>query len=153
VGDLELWSYNSKDFTPKMQKSLNSHNAAISSCVDFAPNGKVFATGGSDSLVNIWDVNEHVCLRTLDHLNSPVTNISISHDSVYVASANEDTLTNTSSVDISHIESGENIWTLPNASVTSLAWHPSKHILAYSARERDRHDRETGVIKVFGSLV
>lgn len=152
-GDIELWGCNLKESTLKIQKQLQAHNAAQASCVDFAPNGKIFATGGSDSLVSIWDVNEHVCLRTLDHLNSPVTNLSISHDSIYVASSNEDTLTNTCSVDISHIESGENIWTMPNVSVTSLAWHPSKHILAYSVRERDRHDRETGVIKVYGNLV
>jgi THO complex subunit 3 len=149
-GDIEMWE--TKDWIPKLVQVLNT--TSTSCCVDVAPNGKTFITGGLDSLVSIWDTNEQVCLRTLDHLGGSIKNISISHDSVYVASGNEDTTTSTSStIDISHIETGENVWSIPNSAVTSLAWHPSKHILAYSFKEINRHDRDVGTIKVIGALV
>lgn len=51
------------------------------------------------------------------------------------------------------VESGDNVHTIQNGSpVNCLAWHPKKHLLAYTGKEKDKHDRDTGYIKVFGSF-
>jgi hypothetical protein len=66
------------------------------------------------------------------------------------------------------VESGESVHSFSNGyAVTSVAWHPSKLLLAYTGKDKDRydavrlvvlgiilrHERETGVIKAFGMFV
>jgi len=143
-GCIEIW--NSHEFKNIRTITVNSTPLHSITC---APNGKYYAVGGSDSLVSLWDVKDNVCLRTLDHLNATVKSLSISHDSQFIASGTEDSI-----IDISHVETGEHIHTIKNeAPVSCVVWHPSKHLLAYSGRDKDKHDRETGVIKVFGNMV
>lgn len=46
-------------------KSIQSINAHPSNCIciKFDPTGKYFATGSTDALVSLWDVEELVCVR------------------------------------------------------------------------------------------
>jgi THO complex subunit 3 len=140
TGDVEMWSW--PEF--KQIKSISVNNCPIY-CLDFAPNGKNFALGCQDSLVSFWDVKDHVCTKTFGNLSGIVKSVRISHDNQYIASGSDDNF-----IDISHLESGENIYSLKNEAVSSLAWHPTKHLLAIAGRDKDRHERETGAIKVFG---
>lgn len=46
-------------------KSIQSIKAHPSNCIciKFDPTGKYFATGSTDALVSLWDVEELVCVR------------------------------------------------------------------------------------------
>lgn len=46
-------------------KTIQSINAHPSNCIciKFDPTGKYFATGSTDALVSLWDVEELVCVR------------------------------------------------------------------------------------------
>ena len=89
----------------------------------------------------------------------PVRTVSVSFDGEFVASGSEDHF-----IDISHIESGmsffeeawgyvvgEKIFQIPvNAATNSLAWHPTRHLIAYACDDVDKSGRAMGGLRVWG---
>jgi THO complex subunit 3 len=49
-----------------------------SSCVaaELQPNGRYLATGGTDSIIALWDTTDWICQRTISKLGGPVRSIS-----------------------------------------------------------------------------
>ncbi|KAJ3412808.1 THO complex subunit 3 [Chytridiales sp. JEL 0842] len=114
-------------------------------CIEFDPKGRYMATGSSDALVSLWDLDDLVCVRTFGRLDWPVRTISFSHDGELIASGSEDHL-----IDISHVESGERVHKIQlNAAVNTVAWHPTKYMLAYAGDETGGRGSE-GCVRVFG---
>lgn len=69
--------------------------------------------------------------------------LSFSHDSQYLASGSEDLV-----IDIAHVETGEQAYAVDSkVAVNSVAWHPSRLILAYAGDEKrsSRPDRSSFV--------
>jgi THO complex subunit 3 len=117
-------------------------------CLKFDPKGRYFATGGADTLVTLWDIQELVCVRTFGKLDWPVRTIGFSFDGEYIASGSEDHV-----IDISNIETGESVFQIQSSAATnSLAWHPSKHIIAYAGEEtfKEERERDQGFLRIFG---
>jgi len=50
----------------KCMKTLHAHTGTVYT-IDVDPTGRYFATGGSDALVNIWDIQELICIRSLSN--------------------------------------------------------------------------------------
>ncbi|ORX75402.1 WD40 repeat-like protein [Anaeromyces robustus] len=137
-GTIEVLEYPSL----KELKSIQAHTANCY-CLEFDPNGRYLATGSADTLVSLWEVEDLTCIRTFGNLNWPVRTISFSHDGEYLASASEDLF-----IDISNVETGEQVHKIEcNAAMNSLAWHPSKYLLAYAG---DELDNKIGIVRVFG---
>ena len=110
--------------------SVWAHTTNIYSLA-FDRTGKLFATGAADALVSLWDAEENVCLRSFARLDWPVRAVTFSHDSTLIASASEDPF-----IDISEVDTGAKVHALPvRAAVNSIAWHPSKYLLAYACDE------------------
>ncbi|OQR79911.1 THO complex subunit 3-like [Tropilaelaps mercedesae] len=119
-------------------------------CIEFDPCGRYFATGSSDALVSLWDVNELLCVRTFTRLDWPVRTLSFSHDGKMIASASEDLV-----IDIAHVETGEMVYQIPvKASAFSVAWHPKRHLLAFACDDKypvsEDRERDAGLVKLFG---
>lgn len=55
---------------------LNGHT---SSCltVEMQPTARYLATGGSDSIIALWDTSDWLCQRTLTRMTGPVRSISM----------------------------------------------------------------------------
>jgi THO complex subunit 3 len=84
-GKTRILSY--PDFEPVLQLSypvepgessefvLKGHT---SSCLtaEMSPTGKYLATGGSDSIIALWDTTDWICQRTVSGLSGPVKSIS-----------------------------------------------------------------------------
>ena len=71
--------------------------------------------------------------------------ISFSHDSAYIASGSEDSI-----LDISNVATGEHAHAINvNAAVNTVAWHPSRHVLALAGDEKDRMHRDAGNVRVY----
>ncbi|KAJ3332468.1 hypothetical protein HDU76_000114 [Blyttiomyces sp. JEL0837] len=114
-------------------------------CIEFDPRGRYMATGSSDAIVSLWDLEDLVCVRTFGRLDWPVRTISFSYDGELIASGSEDHL-----VDISHVDTGEHIHTIQcSAAVNTVAWHPSKYLLAYAGDETGARGPE-GNLRIFG---
>ncbi|KAJ3020855.1 hypothetical protein HKX48_000085 [Thoreauomyces humboldtii] len=124
---------------------LVAHTANLY-CIDFDPKGKYFATGSADALICLWDIEDLTCLRTFGTLEWPVRTLSISYDGELIASGSEDRV-----IDIAAIETGERIHTIQcSAATNSIAWHPSKHLLAY-ANDDVSATRSEGNLRLFGT--
>lgn len=56
-----------ESYGDRAEFTLNGHT---SSCLtaEMQPNGRHLATGGSDSVIALWDTNDWVCKRTLTGL-------------------------------------------------------------------------------------
>ncbi|XP_065194153.1 THO complex subunit 3-like [Sycon ciliatum] len=129
----------------KVQHTLNAHPANCIS-IKMDPTNKYFATGSADALATLWDLDELVCVRTFSRLDWPVRSLSFSHDGQMLASASEDLF-----IDISMVETGEAVCQVTcNAPTFSVAWHPSKHLLAFACDDKDKHERDSGSIRLFG---
>ncbi|KAM9835666.1 THO complex subunit 3 [Syngnathus typhle] len=131
-------------------KTIQSINAHPSNCIciKFDPTGKYFATGSNDALVSLWDLSELVCVRCFSRLDWPVRTLSFSHDGKMLASASEDHF-----IDIAEVETGAKLWEVQCSPTFTVAWHPKRHLLAYSCDDKDdKYDnsREAGTVKLFG---
>ncbi|KAM9795603.1 THO complex subunit 3-like [Neosynchiropus ocellatus] len=128
-------------------QSINAHPSNCI-CIKFDPTGKYFATGSTDALVSLWDVDELVCVRCFSRLEWPVRTLSFSHDGKMLASASEDHF-----IDIADIETGEKLWEVQCDSPTfTVAWHPKRPLLAYACDVKDgKYDssRDVGMVRLF----
>ena len=115
-------------------------------CIEFDSTGTRFAVGSADALVCLWDFQELACIRTFSKLEWPVRTISFSHDSAYVAAGSEDPF-----IDISNVHTGKQAHAISTTAATNaVAWHPSRHLLAYAGDQKDRMGKDEGSLRVFG---
>ncbi|KAF9515242.1 hypothetical protein BS47DRAFT_1294173 [Hydnum rufescens UP504] len=127
TGSIAILDYPSLEYLDKITGHIKSCHA-----IGADTRGRYVATGGSDSLVNVWDVQDWICLRTIPNAESTVVAVAFSCDGEYVASACE-----SSYLDITESETGLHNTRVPQRSTAlSLAWHPSQQILASAGGER-----------------
>ncbi|KAI0136287.1 WD domain-containing protein [Xylariales sp. AK1849] len=103
----------------------------MSSCLtaELQPANRYLATGGSDSLISIWDTEEWICVRTITKMVGPVRSISFSFDGNYIVGGSDEG----SALEFSYVETGEHLFTYKTASPCPLvAWAPNRYALAYS---------------------
>ena len=102
------------------------HRGAIKS-VTFSPNGKILASGGSDSRVKLWNAENGRLLFTREGHLSEVTNISFRPDGKILASSSDE-----GNVRVWNLENGLEISTLEGhlGRVTSVMFSPDGKTLA-----------------------
>lgn len=131
AGGVQVLEYPSKTV-------VASNRCHMSACItlDFAPNGRYFATGGTDAMVALWDADELSCIRTWGTLEWPIRSLSFSHNSELLAAVSEDNF-----LIICHVESGAVIQKLNTelGGMHSVAWHPTRLVLAF-AGDKSRGD-------------
>ncbi|CEJ93315.1 Putative THO complex subunit 3 [[Torrubiella] hemipterigena] len=68
---------------------LNGHT---SSCLtaQMQPSGRYLATGGSDSIISLWDTTDWICQRTLTKMVGPVKSLSFTFDGSYVVGGSDE---------------------------------------------------------------
>ncbi|KAF4998852.1 hypothetical protein FDECE_11695 [Fusarium decemcellulare] len=101
---------------------LNGHT---SSCLtaELQPTGRYLATGGSDSIIALWDTTDWICQRTITRMVGPVKSLR-------------------SGLEISHVETGDHVHTFKTAGACPVvAWAPTRYCLAYS---------DLGILRIVG---
>ncbi|KAH8808261.1 WD40-repeat-containing domain protein [Xylogone sp. PMI_703] len=133
-GRVKILSY--PDFEPVFQTSydpsipftLNGHTSSCLS-VEMQPTARFLATGGSDSIIALWDTTEWICQRTLIDMVGPVRSISFSFDGSFIVGGSDEG----PGLEIAHTETGEYVHTVKTAGPCPVvAWHPSRYCLAYT---------------------
>ncbi|RCI11472.1 hypothetical protein L249_7313, partial [Ophiocordyceps polyrhachis-furcata BCC 54312] len=122
---------------PKREFQLQGHT---SSCltVELSPTAKYIATGGSDSIISLWDTEDLICQRTISSLAGPVRSISFTWDGSYIVGGTDEG----SGLDVHHVETGDLVHTVKTAgSSPVVAWAPLRYCLAYS---------DLGVLRIVG---
>lgn len=123
--------------SPKSAFTLNGHTSSCLS-VELQPPARLLATGGSDSIIALWDTTDWICKNTLIDMTGPVRSISFSYDGSYIVGGSDEG----TGLEIAHAESGEYVHSIKTtAPCPIVAWHPSRYILAYG---------EGGVLKILG---
>lgn len=113
---------------PSTPFTLSGHTSACLS-VELQPTARWLATGGSDSIIALWDTTDWICHRTLIDMVGPVRSISFSFDGSYIVGGSDEGV----GLEISHTETGEHVHTVKTAGSSPIvAWHPSRYQLAYS---------------------
>lgn len=69
-----LFHYNYKGQDPS-EFSLHGHTSS-SLTAELQPTGRYLATGGSDSIIALWDTTDWICQRTLTPMVGPVRSLS-----------------------------------------------------------------------------
>lgn len=133
-GRVKILSY--PDFKPILYTShdpstpftLNGHTSSCLS-IEMQPTARFLATGGSDSILALWDTTDWICQRTLIDMVGPVRSISFSFDGSFVVGGSDEG----SGLEIAHTETGDYVHNLKTAGPCPVvAWHPSRYWLAYT---------------------
>lgn len=111
-----------------------------SSCltVEVQPTARYLATGGSDSIISLWDTTDFTCQRTISGMAGPVRSISFTFDGSYIVGGSDEG----NGLDVYHVETGDHVHTFKTAgSCPVVAWAPTRYCLAYS---------DLGVLRIVG---
>ncbi|CZT01629.1 probable THO complex subunit 3 [Rhynchosporium agropyri] len=133
-GRIKIFSY--PEFEPMFYSksdptnpfTLDGHTSSCMS-IDMQPTARFLATGGSDSIIALWDTTNWICQRTLIDMTGPVRSISFSFDGSFIVGGSEEG----SGLEIAHTETGEYVHSIKTAGACPVvAWHPSRYWLAYT---------------------
>jgi len=54
-------------------------------------------------------------------------------------------------IDIAQADTGHLVYQIQcTAAMNTVAWHPKQHLLAFAGDEKDKYDRDSGAIRIFG---
>ncbi|KAI0041311.1 WD40 repeat-like protein [Auriscalpium vulgare] len=124
--------------------------AHVGGCVAAAldPRGRYLASGGHDSIVNMFDTDEWICARTITSCEHSITDLSFSHDGEFLAIASTGPY-----IDICATETGAPMHRVPAlAPSPTVTWHPSKYVIAYCGQTKAKEGgpQPVAVLGLFG---
>ncbi|KAH9988415.1 WD40-repeat-containing domain protein [Russula vinacea] len=130
-----------------LRENLAAH---VGGCVAAAldPRGRYLASGGYDSIVNLFDTSEWIAARTITVCEQAISDLSFSHDGEYLAIAGAGNY-----IDICATETGVPLHRVPAlASSPKVTWHPSNYVIAYCGQTKPREGgpAPVAVISLFG---
>ncbi|KAI0159543.1 WD40 repeat-like protein [Xylariaceae sp. FL1272] len=102
-----------------------------SSCIaaELHPQSRFLATGGTDSLIALWDTIEWNCVRTVTKMRGPVRSLSFSWDGLFLIGGSDEG----TGLEVTLSETGEHIGTIKTSSPAPVvAWAPNKYAIAYT---------------------
>ncbi|KAI1638184.1 WD domain-containing protein [Biscogniauxia mediterranea] len=113
---------------PEKEFMLTGHT---SSCMvaELHPFNRYLATGGTDSLIALWETSEWNCVRTVTKMTGPVRTLSFSWDGLYIVGGSDEG----TGLEVSLSETGEHLCTYRTATPSPVvAWAPNRYALAYT---------------------
>ncbi|GAA5913094.1 hypothetical protein JCM5296_002067 [Sporobolomyces johnsonii] len=94
--------------------------------MDLDPRGRYLAAGSNDATLTLWETQEWTCVSSMGAHDDPLRACRFSHDGAYIASTCSD-----SEIVISEVPSLRKAHSIKPVNSDSLAWHPSRLLLAY----------------------
>ncbi|GAA5935900.1 WD40 repeat domain-containing protein [Sporobolomyces koalae] len=99
-------------------------------CVDLDPRGRYLVAGSNDTTITLWETSEWTCVSSLGSHDDPIRACRFSHDGAYIASSSGHDIIIS---EVATLKQVHRIELPPTQLCDTLAWHPSKHVLAYGA--------------------
>ncbi|THH12351.1 hypothetical protein EW145_g58 [Phellinidium pouzarii] len=122
--------------------------AHVGGCLAVAldPRGRYLASGGNDSIVNLFDMTEWICVNTITACEDSINALSFSHDGEYLAIASQG-----SYIDICAVETGRSLHRVPTIGpAPAVTWHPSKYVFAYCGQQNREGTPQIAFLSLFG---
>lgn len=112
---------------------LQAH-ASHANCIAYSRDFKLLATGGSDALVTLWEVEDMICTRTFSRPDQSIRALALSADGRWLAYSSGD---GPGTVDVVSTSTGELGASLQNLKSypEGMAWCPSAPVLAFAGDE------------------
>lgn len=129
--------------------SIVAHTANVF-CLQWDPYSRYVASASSDSMISLWDTREWYSHKMISSLSAPARSVSFSHDGELLAAGGEDkfiTITATCPYPPGADDLLHKIQLPPDTMINTLAWHPSKYVLAYAG---DDAGKDIGIVRVYG---
>ncbi|KAJ3719515.1 WD40-repeat-containing domain protein [Lentinula raphanica] len=136
------------DFPSFEVRDFSAAHVGGCSAVALDPRGRYLATGGNDSIVNLFDLQDWICVRTITSCDHSIHALSFSFDGEYIALASGGTY-----IDICATETGMPLHRVPSlVAASTVSWHPSKHLFAYCGQTKAREGGPppVAVVSLFG---
>ncbi|TEB30032.1 WD40 repeat-like protein [Coprinellus micaceus] len=109
-----------------LHKTSPAHVGGVTSLA-LDPRGRYLASGGVDSIVNLFDLEDWISARTITSCEHSINSISFSSDGEYLAIS-----TTGSYLEICATETGLSLHRVSTpAPAPVVAWHPSRYVVAY----------------------
>ncbi|TFK63553.1 WD40 repeat-like protein [Pluteus cervinus] len=126
--------------------------AHVGGCIAVAldPRGRYLASGGYDSIVNLFDLQDWICARTITDCEHSINALSFSHDGEFLAIASTGAY-----IDVCATETGVSLHRMPAlAPSPTVTWNPNKYVIAYCGQVKPREGGPppVAVISMFGLL-
>ncbi|SPO25478.1 related to THO complex subunit 3 [Ustilago trichophora] len=141
--------------SPHPYARIHSHptHTANVFCIQYDPLSRFIATASSDSMISLWDSKEWFSQKMITSLTFPARAIGFSFDGELLAAAGEDafiTINATTTATSEKSQGGDQVHKIALAAgtmINTLAWHPSKYVLAYAGDETLQKD--VGCVRIF----
>lgn len=65
-------------------------HSGLITCLDISRDGQLSVSGSTDHLVNVWQLNSHELLLTLNGHSGPITSLYFAPNSLFVVTGSED---------------------------------------------------------------
>jgi len=105
---------------------------------------RFLATGGSDSLIGLWDMASFMLIKTLSNNDARVMALSLSHEGNFIASISEDDINKKYSIEVYDFDydnpmmSGSTLYTYTSIyEKQCLSWNPKRNILAFAGEDKE----------------
>jgi len=139
MGVLRTWNWKQQETGDGLQIYSYPAHAGPIYAMQFSPNGKRLATGGSDAVVGLWDVDTMCCCYTITRRVKFIRGVAFSHDNAILCTSTEE-----DTIDIADGITGATIGAAKlsgrNSGAEEIAFHPSNNYLLACART------DTGII-------
>ena len=122
--DVYIFYTDHQNGTRRLLRTLSEHTGVVYA-VAWSPNGSILATGGQDGTVRLWNSEGSVNYAVLRGHTGVVYSVAFSPDGTTLASGSSD-----DTVRLWNVNTQGHLRTINVVSVSNLALHPSKQILA-----------------------
>jgi len=133
TSDLCVWDWTKTEKrtgeeTPTDELRFPAHTEAIYT-MSLSPDGKRLATGGSDSIIGLWDTDTMVCTHTVTSRKKYIRAVAFSHDGHILAHGTEE-----NDVELVNAKDGKLIGQVSlghrRGGAEQIAWHPTLSLIA-----------------------
>jgi THO complex subunit 3 len=139
--------YDSKKLEEEPLVEIEGHYPSVT-CINISKDNLKLATGASDALICLWDMEEFISYKVLKKGENPLRKVLFSHDSKLIASIYEG-----NNLDIFETSSGDLVHSLGNDNQQySIAWSPNNYVLAYCGDEKNRNNSDEGNIRLISLI-
>lgn len=135
MGEFRIWSWKEGEDNTEIPENVVSypgHTTPINRFT-FSPDGNRLASGGSDTIVGLWDVSSMVCTNTILRGTKVIRSVTFSHDSRLIASSSDE-----EGIDIADADTGALIGNVKigrRVGAEEIVFHPKLNWLACARTE------------------